>query len=459
MTTDLQIAFKALHDKMQPYTTLFKYAEGDQPLKYTSERLIEAFRNIDAKFQQNWCSVIIDAALDRLVLSGWNVKDKQSDAMIDDLYKNGKIALEAYDAHRAAMITGESYIIAWKNESELEVYYNDPRLCAVFYDGANPKRPVFAAKWWRDGQRYWHLTLYYPDHFEYYITSKQFKGGDLPASAASFVKGNPDQDKNEYGIIPVFHFRVARNGKGDLANVTSLQDAVNKLLSDMMVAAEYGAFKQRWVISNADVSALKNGPNEIWEVPTGESGEHAQVGQFEETPLENFLDAMDKLANSMAIISRTPKHYFYNAGADVSGEALLAMDAPLVKKVKQREANFDPTWRELASFLFRLNGKDIPASEVECVWASPESVQPETQAKTLLTNTQAGVPLVTAARWSGRTQAEIDQMLKDMEESRKATNMLSKALLAQARQNSNNNNTPPDGNLQDVNQQQQQNNQ
>ena len=44
-----------------------------------------------------------------------------------------------------------------------------------------------------------------------------------------------------------------------------LQNAINKLVTDLMVAAEYGAFMQRWIISNADTSSLKNAPNEIWE--------------------------------------------------------------------------------------------------------------------------------------------------------------------------------------------------
>ena len=109
------------------------------------------------------------------------------------------------------------------------------------------------------------LTLYYKDRLEYYITQKTYKGTDMPTGAAAFRPAETPKAPNPYGEIPVFHFRPNRHAKGELSkSITTLQDAVNKLLADMMVAAEFGAFKQRWIISNADTKALKNAPNEVW---------------------------------------------------------------------------------------------------------------------------------------------------------------------------------------------------
>ena len=72
---------------------------------------------------------------------------------------------------------------------------------------------------------------------------------------------------NEYGLIPMFHFRSSRRGpKSQLANVIEPQDMINKLLSDMMVAAEFGAFPQRYVISQAGIVNLQNNPNAIWDL-------------------------------------------------------------------------------------------------------------------------------------------------------------------------------------------------
>jgi len=61
--TDLQRAYEALNLKKQPYATLRDYYYGNQPLKYSAERLKDAFDTPTVRFTQNWCAVVIDAVL------------------------------------------------------------------------------------------------------------------------------------------------------------------------------------------------------------------------------------------------------------------------------------------------------------------------------------------------------------------------------------------------------------
>ena len=430
MTTDLEKAFIALKNKNQLYTTLFEYADGNQPLVYSTNRLKEAFNNINARFSQNWMSVVIDSALDRLTYNGWATKTKAITDKLQLTFEDYEITQDAYDIHRSASITRESFAIAWKNEDgEIEFNYNDPRLCHMFYKADNPKKEDFACKWYRDGNLY-RMILYYADRLEYYVTNpnKNYVNG-VPASPKSFMPDgdNPVAD-NPYNQIPVFHFYISRNSKGDLYNIVTLQDAVNKLFSDMMVAGEFAALKQRYVITDADTAALKNAPNEIWTLPEGSS-----AGQFDATPLNNYLDPIDKIANSIAIISRTPKHYFYSAGAGISGEALLAMEAPLTKKVDQRKASFSSTWKRVAQFLLKLDGIDYPLSDIETVWEPSYSVQPKTEAETVKTWTDSGVPLNSALAWSGKTDEEIASMEKDKQAEREANASAARIWLDAAR--------------------------
>lgn len=416
--SDLQRAFEALRVKLPEYDRLVNYAEGKQPLVYSTQRLIDTFRNLDAHFQQSWCSVVIDAAMDRIVLKGLVAMDEQQTKTLAEAWHVYQVKLEAYEAHRMALITGESYLIVWKNEQgELEIYYNDPRLCQMFYKADNPRKKDFAAKWYLDeGAGVWRMTLYYPDRLEYYSTTSL----NMPATAAAF---QPDAElamaPNPFGEIPVFHLRTSRNvAKSDLNEILTLQDAVNKLLADMMVAAEYGAFKQRWVVSNADVSNLKNAPNEVWNIPAGDGvGQDTQVGEFGETSLGMYLDSIDKLASSIGVISRTPKHYFYTAGANLSGEALIAMESPLIKRVVQREENFAPTWQEIGAFILKLQSAVVVSpSQIMAVWAPPSTIQPRTEAETRQLAVNAGLPLITQLRREGWSEDEIERMRQDLEE-------------------------------------------
>jgi hypothetical protein len=437
MATDLERAYSALKGKNQIYSTLFDYADGNQPLVYSTNRLKEAFNNISAKFSQNWMSVVIDSALDRLTLNGWATKTKGITDRLQQIFEDHELIQDAYDIHRSASITRESFAIAWKNEDgEIEFNYNDPRLCHMFYKADNPKKQDFACKWYRDGDIY-RMILYYRDRLEYYVTNpnKNFVNG-IPSGAKMFM---PDPDRpsaeNIYDEIPVFHFFISRNSKGDLYNIITLQDAVNKLFSDMMVAGEFAALKQRYVITSEDTSTLKNAPNEIWQLPEG-----SQAGQFESTPLNIFLDPIDKIANSIAIISRTPKHYFYSAGAGISGEALLAMEAPLTKKVDQRKASFSATWKRIGQFLLKLEGIDYPLSDIDTVWEPSHSVQPKTEADTVKVWVESTVPLKTALAWSGKTDEEIAAMEKDKAKEKEENASMASVLLQTARDRQNQSN-------------------
>jgi hypothetical protein len=151
----------------------------------------------------------------------------------------------------------------------------------MFYDPEKPKEKQFAAKWWFDSA-VWHMTLYYPDRLEYYVT----RGKTQPTNANAFQPAEVPTAPNPFGVIPVFPFR----GAGELENIVTLQDAVNKLFADMMVTSEFLAFPQRWYIVSGDTSALKNSPYENQLLPAGDGqSQDTSVGQFDAAPLNNYL--------------------------------------------------------------------------------------------------------------------------------------------------------------------------
>ena len=448
--SDLVVAFEALRAKSADYTTLWNYYDGNQPLVYSSARLRDLFRDINARFSQNWCSVVVDTAMDRINLSRFVVAENETATQaLNVLWESTEMTLDSDDAHLAALVTGEAFVIAWTNDDNgIDAYYNDPRMCHVQYDAERPRVVLWAAKWWQEADRTWRLTLYYPDHFEYYATA----AADVPHEATQFAPLLPGEDvpepfdavvdwialaANETGIVPVFHLRLNRRLiKGELTqSITELQDAINKLLADMLVSAEFGAFKQRYIISDADTGDLKNAPNEIWDLPAGDGvGQGTSAGEFSATELGNYYGAIDRLANAVGIISRTPRHYFYGQGGDPSGEALIAMEAPLNKKVTRHIERFSATWRAFAAFLLVLSGGgEIDPLTITAVFDPVQTVQPRTAAEIREINARTGIPLTTTLRAEGWTDAEIEQMRQDRQAERIAEADLATAYLAEAR--------------------------
>lgn len=433
-----KIIYDAIIAKSAIYTNQIRYYDGDQPTVYLTERLAEIFRGVSAKISQNWCSVVVDSLVDRINLKGFETEDKQAKAILDSTWETNNLAIESSDVHQTATINSEAFIIAWPGEDgNIEVYYNDPRLIHVVYQANNPREIAYAGKIYNGDDNLGHMTIYYPDHIQYYITDKPL---DQVTDASAFKPDTSVSQEgtaiNTFGIVPVFHFRTNRRGISDLANVIPLQDAINKLLIDMMVAAEYGAFKQRWVISQGETSGLKNSPNSIWDLPASDgTGQGTQVGEFNATDLNNYLNSMNALASSIGVITRTPKHYFYSQGGDPSGEALIALEAPLNHKAQDRIDRFTPTWKELASFICLMAGITIPPSAITPKFDTPETIQPRTGAEITKIRRDSGVPLTTALRWEGKTDTEIQAMEAELEkETQKAKSNMAEALLRAERQ-------------------------
>lgn len=440
MASDLELAIAHLNAKNKAYTTLWKYYDGDHPLMYSTERLKAAFESINVKFVQNWCSVVVDSTLDKLVLKRFVVADdKKATKVLNDLWWDTEMKLDDDDVHLAMLVTGESFVIAWPDGDELEAYYNDPRMVHIEYDPEHPRRKRFAAKWWVDTDDYIRLTFYYPNRLEYWRSTR---------TASVLTKANQidarqftirERREHPYGIVSAFHYRRERRKiRGELTDsVLSQQDAVNKLLADMMVAAEFGAFKQRWVISNADTEGkLKNAPNEIWSLPGGDGfGQGTQVGEFAGEDLGKFMAQIERLATGIAVITKTPRHYFFErAGSNPSGEALMAMEAPLNSKVERLVERLQMPYAELAQFLLRLKGIEVDRRAITPVFKDPQTLQPLTRAQARQTNVSAGMPLVTVLRQEGQSEEDIAQMQKDKrEEQAENVRGLAQALVQQQR--------------------------
>ena len=437
--SDVSRAFDHFKDVYLKYCAYYDYFDGNQPLRYSTERLKLAFEQIRPKFRQNWCSVVINAVLDRMELYGWSTAEETANAILADVWAETGLSLESNEVHESALVCGESFLIGWKEEGQpIEFYFNDPRRAACFYDSDRPKIKTYAAKWW-DADDGCHLLLYYPDRLERYLApGKKMSELRTENGVNAFRLEADGISTNPFGMIPVFHFRNSlRSHESDLKNVTEIQDAINKLFCDMMVTAEFSAFPARYVISSAEIDTLQNAPNMIWDLPAGLEGQQAtQVGTLEAANLNNYSGQIESLAQSISSITRTPRHYFEGNGSQVSGEALITMEAPLVKKVNQKRELFGDVWQEVGQFALLANGYVIRKNDVQPQWGKAEADQPLTETQVIMNYRSAGLPLKSALRLSGYTEAEIQIIEQEAAEEKQAQADLAQLYLEQARDES-----------------------
>lgn len=447
-SSDLKLIYEALLYKTEHYNEMFDFYDGDHPSTFLTKRLKDMFKKIDVTFSENWCSVVVDSMLERINLKTISVVAPE--ARVQETSKRLMNALslhlEAEDLHESVLVCGEGFIMVDRlpmapediagaiDAAELgdgavnpqtEIYFNDPRLVHVVYRNDNPGRIRVGGKWWIDDRGFRRIKLYYDDHFEEWISTQ-------PANKVRNYKsfrpitideGNGEEwwMENPYPLIPIFHFRTKRRKAiSELKNAIPPQTSLNKLLNDMMASAEFAAFRQRYIITQADIGEnLESTPGGIWELPAGDGmGEGTKVGEFSETNLTNFIEPINRAALTIATVTRTPKHYFVTNVAAPSGEALLTMEGPLNKKCQKRIDQFVPVWKNLWQFVMWLEGYPLSKDAIVPMYDKPETIQPLTQSSIRKTSRESGLPLKTVLRWEGLTTEQVEQVEEEIDAER-----------------------------------------
>jgi hypothetical protein len=410
--TDLKMCYEAIAAKNTGHRTRWRYYEGDHPIAFLNDKFHEVIKN-SVVFKKNWCQVIINTSRDRMKVQEWSAEDEGTAEAMGKIW-NRALKRTATDITVSALTTGEGYLVAWPGkDGRAKAYYHDPRQMHVIYEEDDPDTPRVACKVWRsETEKATYLNLYYADRIEHYRANS----ADVHAHTAFQPTANPVEG-NPYGAIPVFQFRPQRRVmEGELTRgVLSLQDALNKLLNDMMVTSEFASFNQRWAIGNFDSDGpLPIGPGTTVTLPPGVEGEQpVSTGVYPASNPENYLKAIGALTNDMAAISGTPRHYFEGQGANISGEALHTMEGPLIAKVEQYQQAFGETWADVMAFCLAVEGARVDRDAIECVWADPHTVQPQSRATTRKINVEAGIPIINQLRDEGWTEEQIEQLQQD----------------------------------------------
>lgn len=418
---DLALAVDTLVSKRRQAALYLSYYDGDNPMPVIADRLKDIFRGLKTEFKENWCAPVIDACAERITLQGFTLPNKAQQKTFDDAVTVAELLLEADDAHKFALVQGQSYIIVWRDEDsgEIEAYFHPAHQAHVFYEASRPNKKRFAAKWWKDDEGengYTYLCLYYPDAiYEYRADTPK----DVTVNGEGALKADKfellEEMDNPYGVVPMWEFRPDRRGAiSDLRNVVPLADAVNVLAINEMVISEFNAFRQKYIISSVEVAgALSVRPDTILDIPGGDGqGQDTEVGEFAETSLENYNKAIEAKIARIAAITRTPLHYFFSRGGQISGEALIALEAPLNKKAQDRIDRFTPAWRQIGAFICQLLGIPVSATEITVNFAKPETVQPKTLSEMRDNNSKAGIPIVAQLRMEGQPESVIEQVLE-----------------------------------------------
>lgn len=429
------------------------YYEGRHKLAFADQKFREHFGELFGTYAENICELVVDATSERLRVNGFRMgasKDLGADDDTWAIWQANQLDGEAQLAHKTMLIEGESYAGVWVNPKDAQhplIRILDPRSTIVVPDYEDKLKRRAALRRWRDewtGHTF--ATLYLPDAtFKYEARgslpvtppvepeiAERIQYGMLTGWQRRKVANEPWPLPNPLGVVPIIPFlnkpTIGHNGMSELVSAIPINDAINKLVSDMLLAAASGAYRQKWGINIPMTEDEATGKIKIpFEMdvdkflalgPTPPGEPKPEFGQFDETSLDPYVKAIEQRLQMAATITRTPHHYILGGqGSFPSGEALRAVEAPLVSKVTDKMQFTGESWEEVIRTAWLVLGDARgKIMDSETLWRDPENRTESQHVDALVKMAALGVPEeILWEKW-GATPTEIarwKQIIKD----------------------------------------------
>ena len=414
----LKEAVKVILDRKDSYKEAVDYYNGDVPETFATAKLRRAFRTTGDRSRLNFCRPIIDAVNDRTEIASIAGDTKAATAKINQIWKDNDLGIEAQEIHRTALINGDAYVMAWPDEDgNMQISLNSPLNMALVYEQENPRKKAYAVRMWRSGESQHRVNIYTATRIQKFVANV----GEVSENTEWSELEGVD---NPWGEVPVFHFRTHRPyGRPEHKDAYDAQNAINKLFITNMNTIDYQGAPQRYALNSIgadsgetddfkegdtdreNINALKNGPGEIWFMKGVSS-----MGEFKPADPAVFWTPIKDLVRVMSCLTSTPLHYLEQYGAATSGNGRRADEAPLLKKIDDREASFGYAWRDLFRFILRVEGIK---SDVAVYWKTIESLDELERWDVALKKINSGLSHRQALREGGYSEPEIEKIMAE----------------------------------------------
>lgn len=407
------------------------YYEGRHSLLFSQDKFRNAYGRLIGKFADNFCSLIVDAVAERLQVDGFRMtNDPEADLEAWEIWQRNDMDSRASTAMIESLVAARSFATVWgDSDGNPIIELEDASELTVWGESEmDRRRPQMALKRWMDEWGTWHARLWTPTA-SYRMT----------ANSKSAGWSDYEVTPNPLGVVPVVELanrpRLRWDPSSELSLVAPIQDAINKVVRDALVASEFAAYPQRWVtgleIQEDEEGQPKKPPfDPALDRMFQAEDSSVNFGQFQAADLGNYVKLVDTLVQHLATVSRVPFHYFLiNGGQAPSGEAIASAEAGLVAKVRDRQMHFGEAWERVMRLAFRV--MDDPrgdAYEAETIWRDPEYRTEGQHVDALLKLRTLGIPLQQLWEDAGYTPAQIERF----EELRRGEAMLSAGATAAA---------------------------
>lgn len=355
--------FAILDERMAKLSDDERYYAAQQPLAFMSQQAKDATKM--SRMATNIPRLAVTALAERLRVTGLTgAPELWNDWLANDLDQESALV------HREALALGSAYVIVWGSGNKPTVSVESAHQVAVLRDPGT-RQVTKAVKRWETGNET-HAVLYEADKITRYKA-------DRAGAVAGFSQVGP-VIRNPLGIVPVVEFRngdrLLGGGVSEMEDLKPLVDALNKILSDLMVGSEYYARPRRWA-TGVELAEDDEG-NAVNPFPEGDrmmisEDPASNFGSLPAADLGSYEAAVRVLLGQIMAVSALPSHYVgISTNNPSSAEALRASEASLAARAAARQARFGRSWELVARLMAAIrSGGDPLTIDVRVTWADP----------------------------------------------------------------------------------------
>lgn len=322
----------ALRVNQLKYMTLEAYYRGQHPHSFDSLRFQQAFGVQLRQFADNWLRLVVQSTSNRLRIEGFRVGDGTDDTGADGLgwsiWKANKLAQGSRMVHRSAQKYGTGFLLVDPTDADggtpPRITVESAMQVVGQRDAANRYTLLNAIKKWVGNDGFLYLNLYLPDVVQKFRSSQSpasVMPGDRSQFAANVNWVQVGEVPNSLGTVPVVPVEnepdEVTGGQSVLDDLVPLNDALNKLLRDMLVASEYQSFRQRAVMGvdvprdpatgkpmTERMAELTASERRVWFFPSSDT----KLFEFSQVDLQPFIAAIEMMVHHIAMVSCTPAY-------------------------------------------------------------------------------------------------------------------------------------------------------
>lgn len=320
----------------------------------------------------NVVGIVVESLAQSLAVEGFRAEREADNAEVWDVWQRNKLDARQALIHRATLAYGVAYAVVTPGSPVPVVRGVSPRRLTTLYESSDADWPRFALEWrapkaWRlyDADAVYELTG--EDAKFEFVSAAEHGAGVTPVVRYLEIQ-DPDWDDEPTTEASAGAYAQDRQVIGEVAPLMTIQDQIDLITFNLLVAQHYSAFRQRFIIgwlAPDEQTRMKMGASS-W-LTFEDSPNDVKVGDLEATSLEGYLESRESSFGQAASLSQTPAHELIGDLVNLSAEALAAAEAGRDRKVADRQTTIGESHEQTLGLAGRMAGIVVPEG-AQVVW-------------------------------------------------------------------------------------------